>query len=264
MRASLFKTLASVTFCLAISQASGLAVTVRVTGINQLYACGPGGCGGDFRGTIDNKVVNLMCVDYQNHVIIPSAAYNANVTTIAADNSNLSNTRFGGGSPALFNGVSWGFTTSSINYTGGTLNLASDTSSALARYQMVGFLASNYISSNSTNDNRIQSAIWQLMSTNPPNVGVPGSSVPQLQGSDAWLSSAASWYVNSTPGSRASLLGNFAIVTNLAPQIAGAYPTQIQEFLTVTPEPRYVISLGAGLLAALFFSRRSAAANKKS
>lgn len=215
-----------------------------------MYACGPAGCGGNFQGTIDNATVQLMCIDYQNEAFIPSVVYNANLTAFDSANADVSKTRFGG-SPATFMGQPWAFTVSNIGYSGGTLNLATDQSSALARYQMVGYLASNYATASSANDDRIQSAIWQLMATDPPN-----TSVYEVGGSATWLSSAAQWYATTSAFQKQSLLANYRIVTNLAPQISGDYPAQIQEFLTIVPEPRYVIGLSAGLLAAAFFFRR--------
>jgi hypothetical protein len=245
----------------------GLAIDVQVQGINQLYACGPGGCGGNFQGMIGGtvnssgnltggQIIQLMCIDYQNETYLPSTVYQANVSSIWDTNSDISKTRFGGApnpDPTL---GAWGFTLNSINYSGGALNITPDSAGVLARYQMVGYLASQY-NKPGANNNTLQSSIWQLMSTNPPNPGGGGASVPVLSGSATLLSQAAQWHVNSTAAEKQALLSNFRVVTNYSPQIAGPYPSQIQEFLTIVPEPRMILALGLGLIFAFFITRRA-------
>lgn len=244
------------------------AIDVQVQGVNQLYACGIGGCGGNFQGMlggtvnaqgnlVGGSVMQLMCIDYQNDVYVPSVVYKANETSIWDMNSDISNTRFGGApnpDPVFGN---WGFTLNSISYTGGSLSIPSGQTGVLARYQMVGFLATQY-NKPGVDNNVIQSSIWRLMSTNPPYTGGLLNSVPNLIGSSAALSKAAQWYSTSTASEKQALLSNFRVITNVSPTIKGDYPNQIQEFLTIVPEPRLIAALALGIVAAFWLIRRQA------
>lgn len=253
---------------LALSSFAGnaLAVSVQVQSFNQLFACGTYGCGGVFTGMIGGttdsngnltggQVVPLMCIDFQNDTNIPSVVYNANVSTLT-DGSSVSNLRFGSApnpDPVL---GTWTFNTTSINYgSGQTLVLASDNSNAadvLRRYQMIAYLASNY-NAPGANNNDLQRAIWSLNATTPPGTYVNIAT----NGSDTLLSSAAAWLME--PGnaeSRNNLLAGFRVVTNVSAVISGSYPAQVQEFLSVVPEPAHYAALLALGLALLFWSSK--------
>jgi hypothetical protein len=219
---------------------------VQVQSYSQLFACSSLGCGGIFQGMKGGSVVNgnltggqvitLMCIDFQNDTFIPSTVYSANFSSIT-DGSDISLTRFGGATDP----VGWTFNISTFNYTGGSVS-----PDALGRYQMVAYLTSLYNSPGADND-AIQSAIWQIMESNPPSTGVfivPGSST--------FLSTAAEWLATTSASAKNALLSQFRVVTNLPPlSVSGAYPNQIQEFLTtVTPEPAFfgVLLFGMGWL----------------
>jgi hypothetical protein len=243
------------------------AVDVQVQGIDQLFACGPGGCGGLFQGmvggTLDaagnligGTVVQLMCIDYQNDTYIPSVAYGANISSVT-NGSSMANTRHGGSPNPDPTVGTWSFTTNTINYGGSQqLNLGGE-SNALERYQMVTWLASQYNTPGVNND-AVQTAIWQLMATNA------GAGPTATSASNVWLSQSAQWYQDSGGASSAAaqqLLSNYQVVTNFNPLVVGAYPGQIQEFLvdSVAPEPRYLLLLAPWMMAIWLWRRRSLA-----
>jgi hypothetical protein len=241
------------------------ALDVQVQGIDQLFACGAGGCGGIFQGMIGGSVdgygnliggsiVQLMCIDYQNDTYIPSVVYSANASTVTTGSS-VTDTRHGG-SPGP-----WSFTTSTVSYgSGQTLNLG-DESNALERYQMVAWLASQYNAPGVNND-AVQTSIWQLMATDA------GPNPTTSSDSNAWVSKAAQWYVDSGDASSAAaqqVLSNYHVITNLNPLVIGSYPNQIQEFLVVgvAPEPRYLLLLAPWMVSIwLWRRRRQARANR--
>jgi hypothetical protein len=213
---------------------------------------------------VGGTVVDLMCIDYQNDTYIPSTVYSANLSSVTVG-SDLSNTRHGGSpdpDPTL---GAWTFTNNSFDYTSGTLNLADTEASAEARYAMVTYLASQYVLGPSISvtaqaqDDQIQSAIWQIMSTTPP--ATPASPVDIVTGSGNYLSAAAGWYVGSGDGTSAAaqqLLSRYTVVTNVNPLIAGPYPNQVQEFLVLgaAPEPRYILLLMPAMLGVWLLRRK--------
>ncbi len=108
---------------------------------------------------------------------------------------------------------------------------------ALALYQQAAWLTTQFASH--TNDYvNLQYALWNLFTP----------SAPDTAGSNAWLAAAAANYASIN-------LSNFRIVTNTAPlSLTGS--NQVQEFITVVPEPASMLLFGSGMAAIAGVIRR--------
>jgi len=108
---------------------------------------------------------------------------------------------------------------------------------ALALYQQAAWLTTQFASH--TNDYvNLQYALWNLFTP----------SAPDTVGSNAWLQQAALNYSTIN-------LSNFRIITNVAPvTLSGS--NQVQEFITVVPEPASLVLFGSGMAALAGVIRR--------
>jgi len=101
--------------------------------------------GGEFAGLLNGSIpIDVYCVDFQD-LFNYNTSYNINITTIPpSSNAFLQDTRLG-------------------DYTG-SWEYFDNTYSALQRYEMAGFLTTEYATAgNQTAINEIQNAIWSLL-----------------------------------------------------------------------------------------------------
>ena len=108
---------------------------------------------------------------------------------------------------------------------------------ALALYQQAAWLTTQF-AANPTDYVNIQYALWNLFTP----------SAPDTAGSNAWLAAALANYGSID-------LSGFRIVTNVAP-VTLSGRDQVQEFITVVPEPGSLLLFGSGLAAIAGVIRR--------
>ncbi len=217
----------------AVAQLAAAPVTATFTGANG-QTDASGNLISPYYGTLDSgsgaDAVVLYCDDFANDVT-PGQVWTANVTDLA-DSLDNTNTRYGGITQTL---ETQGGGTAAYN--------------GLELYEMAAYLTTQLVVG-APQSGDIQDTIWDLFNPNAGN----GASNPPLPSTEAYLYAAEA--------SIGTLNYNsFSIVTNPNPTLTG--PGQIQEFITVTPEPSSIMLLGFGLIAislgARRFSRRSAA-----
>lgn len=208
----------------------------------------PLGDGGGGSSAVLNLTMNIeiFCVDFANSIVVPHNQYSADLSTLTSG-SDLSLTRFGGN-------TSW----RTVTINDDAVDLESDDAAdsaiinaagALARYQMAAYLVSqfNLGGGNSTFNNAIQTAIWEIL--DPASYPVaPVTADP----SDA-LESAAEWLSGTPSSGRDSYLANYRIVSDSTMTNCHGAGTPLcygfQEQITAVPEPRGVAWVLVGLLA---------------
>lgn len=222
------------------------------------------GGGGGASAVLDLQTqLEIYCNDFNNDIYVPHSNYSANLTTFTQAGLNAGNTRFGNMDASAFN---------SVTISDGDLNDATEQSTingatALGRYQMAGYLASQYnlAGGNNAANNNIQMAIWQLL--DPVSyTTTPLSINPSAQPTEA-LEMAADWYAGTTETARESYLQGYRIVSDAtmtcptagcgadAPRVGG-----FQEQITRLPEPGSFSLLAIGLLGVALGARRRRAA----
>lgn len=266
-----FKLVASLV--LAAGALSATTDTVQVQSITGgfLAGCTVSGCGGKFLGMI-NGVVNgdgnmvdgtnvfLYCVDFENHVYIPSQVYTANISTVV-NGSDLSNTVYGRTGSAWAPGdpvEATVFTNSNFTDSTGTFI----PTSALQRYQMAGWLLSQYTAPNADR-NAIEFAIWTALEVTPP-AGDANAAFPIVRGKtgtdmNLLLSEAADYVSGPYTAQKNEFFSSLKIVTEVAPIYLDG-PDQVQEFMYFNPEPSTLAILVAavfGILAYLKWRKAS-------
>jgi hypothetical protein len=242
-----FSQAAVVLFAFGVAVKAGPVVyTLDTTGYNFQLDGGGGGA----QATLNGQNLEIYCDDYANFIYVPYSGYQADITTLTSG-SNLSDTRFG-------SVTNW-TTLSNQN----SLTLASTINSAtdLGRYQMAAYLVSQYntadgtitpfnVAGNSTSNDGIQQAIWDILDPKGENFGQIGS----LASTDSALEAAASWYSstggNTGSAARDAFLANFRIVSDATMGSCGnaLAGCGFQEQITVVPEPRHLALMLVGLL----------------
>ena len=225
------------------------------------------GGGGGASAMLDlTKQLEIYCNDFSNDIYVPHSNYSANLTTFTAAGLAAGNTRFGNMDASAFNSVT-------IN-DGDSVNDATEQStingaSALGRYQMAGYLVSQYnlAGGNNAFNNNIQMAIWELL--DPASyTTAPMSLNPSAQPTEA-LEMAADWYQGTDETARETYLQNYRIVSDatmtcptggcvsnsLLPMVGG-----FQEQIASLPEPGSFSLLAIGLIGIVWGARRRRAA----
>jgi len=210
-----------------------------------------GGTGGEFAGTLNGSVsIDVYCIDFSDDFSW-GTNYSININTIPPLTTNFTDQTH------LGDTTSWEYYNSNANYT------------ALARYEMAGYLTTQYGASQSTN-NVIQEAIWTLLDSGTSLSWCGGSSVcaGTAENTDisnaysaitsgGWLSNhTVSIYTDNRSGCTAYGLANGAT--------APSNPTCMQEFVTVSstvPEPSSftLIGIGGALIGLGMFGHRKIA-----
>ncbi len=256
-----FGQIAVVLFAFGVAvQAGPVVYTLDTTGYNFQLDGGGGGA----QATLDGQNLEIYCNDFANYIYVPESGYQAYVSTLTSS-SNLSDTRFGSVS-------NW---TTLTNQNSLTMASVINTATDLGRYQMAAYLVSQYnmadgtsksftLGGNSTTNDGVQQAIWDILDPKGENFGQIGT----LAGTDSALQAAASWY-SSTGGngstSRDTFLANFRIISDATMGSCGnaLVGCGFQEQITVVPEPRHLALMLVGLLilgSALY--RRFAGTNR--
>jgi hypothetical protein len=245
---------------LAALSASASTVPLDTTNYNfQLD-----GDGGGAQATLNGVPVEIFCDNFANTIWVPHD-YSADVTPLSTT-ANLDETRFGGV-------TSW----TTIDLTGSGATVTQDDAilngtTALARYEMVAYLASLYDvgSGSDASNEKIQEAIWTLM--DPTVSGTPSN--PYGINPTADLEAAASWYTTMNTAANLSalnsFLANYEIVS--APNMTfqnglgiGGFQEQIVDPpLAPTPEPRGAIWMLIGLFGVGGFLLEKARGKKHS
>ncbi len=186
--------------------AFGNPVTLDPTG--TVFPLGSGGGGSS--ALLNGVSIEMFCDDFADNIYVPYApptypGYTANESTITSG-SNLSLTKFGGVS-------SWETVTIASDSTdSNTINSAT----ALARYQMAGYLVSLYHLQDSpaadAYNNGIQTAIWDLMD---PTASGPATF---LADPTSALKAAATWYTGTSSSARDSFLANYRVISDTGKQ----------------------------------------------
>jgi hypothetical protein len=225
------------------------------TSTNTTLLCNivPGGCGGQFYGTVgtDNNVA-FWCVDDQLN-FGSGASGPANIVLLDAING--TNTQYGGLDNTHF-----------TNGLGGTY-------SAPARYEMEAYLISQYdgfstglISGETLTQDAIQEAIWAIMN----NDTHPGVGYHDINGAISSVTPNTEdgyWIYQATQNYAGVNLEGWAAVTWVVDAstgtigVPGAYGdikgAASQTFLVrVTPEPGFYGALALGMSGLVFFVRR--------
>jgi hypothetical protein len=210
------------------------------------------GGGGGAIATLNGKSVETYCDDFYNSIDL-STDYTAYVTVLGTD-ANLSDTRFG-------NLPSTGWVAISLSSGDTTVDNWDDTffnsgagTSALARYEMVAYLVSQYnLSAGASVNNPIQEAIWTLMD---PKAEGPAED-PSGANPTAYLEQAASWYVMMNTSSNVGALNSFLSQYEVLDQAGMSFDNglgcggfQEQIVAVPTPEPRLVSAMLLALFAA--------------
>jgi hypothetical protein len=214
--------------------------------------------GGGASATLDKSLnIEIFCVDFANDIIVPQNNYSANLTSLTSAGFTAGTTRFG-------NNTSWRTVTINDDSVDGGSDDAADSAiinaaNALGRYQMAGYLVSQYNRANGNNaaNNGIQTAIWQILDPTSESAALFSANPSEA------LEQAAVWYSTTSAANRDSYLANYRIVsdstmTNCGPVLCGGF----QEQITVVPEPKYLGLLLTGLFAvlAMVLRKRSALA----
>lgn len=229
------------------------------------------GGGGGAQATLNGVPVNIYCDDFDNNLALgtDTTAYVTGLSTTA----NLSDTRFGNLPSADFNVP----TLMTGNHTTST-DTADETflqsASALTRYELAAYLVSQYNTKggDSTQNNEIQEAIWQVLDPtvegapfNPDSL-TPSSYTPEIEQAIAWYQG-----IQSNTAALNGFLSQFDIVSPNYPnmQIDGAglglggFQEQIVYAPTPTPEPRNAAAGLALVLAAAMAWRRKHGAKQR-
>lgn len=271
------KSLLGAGFALLSFTFGAMASTVPTGYVSAFDVGGPvillDGGGGEVQATLNGVPVNIYCVDFDNDLSLYSNNNTANVTALSTT-ANLSETRFGNMPAADFNVP----TLSSTNHaTDAADESFLQTASALTRYEMAAYLITQYNAKggDSTQNNEIQQAIWQLL--DPTVEGAPIN--PDSFASSAYtpaIEQTISWYqgIASNTGAFNAFLSQFDIVspTNMSFDYAAGvgglglcgFQEQIVYAPTPTPEPRNMAAgLAMVLMASLAFMRRRTAAKQR-
>jgi len=198
------------------------------------------GGGGGMSVLLDGVSAESFCDDYFGGISW-GTAYTANVSGMTST-SNLSNTMFGG----------------VTNWQNTDIGGVTDPN-ALARYQMVGWLITQYnlsaVPADSPTNDAIQQAIWEILDpAGNPAIANIATTVPV----STYLNAAGAWYSGTTVGQRDSFLSGFEIVSDPGTQNNGQ-PFQeqiIDDPPSPTPEPRGEAMMIIGLLTVCAFARR--------
>jgi hypothetical protein len=215
--------------------------------------------GGGYKGTLTGNInlsQLLYCDDFSNPEFIGSQS-SVNVSSLAGNSPNLSDTRFG-------NVTSWRDVTTVDPTLGASQASTINNATALERYQMVAYLTTQYsffhvVPLTNTvfsdpNSRGIQAAIWAILNPTGANYDAPAGA--QDGNIDHYLTSAANW-LNSSSSDR-SFLSDFMIVTDASiAQLSGdaRLNAGLQELVIATPEPTFYFALAFGL-GLLFAGRR--------
>lgn len=237
-------------FC-AVIKAGPVVNTLDTTGYNFQLNNGGGGA----QATLNkSQNIEIFCVDYANDIYVPQQNYQAYVTGITSTNNDLAVTRFG----EVTNFVT-------LNDQSSLFTLANVINDAtnLERYQMAAYLVSQYNlpAGNSSSNNGIQQAIWDILDPNTGNLNTGNYGV-YTSAADNALQSAASWISNTSTANINAYLANYRIVSDVTMYSCGGglMCGGFQEQITVVPEPRHVALLLMGLLivGAAVYRRMSA------
>jgi hypothetical protein len=249
---------------LAYPSAGTLSVTGPSDLVGQYTFSGPSvptfmGYGGGFKGNVSTADASftqfLFCDDFSNPISVPTQA-NVNVSSLAGNSPNLSDTRF-------VNVTSWRDVTTVDPSLGAPQASTINNATALQRYQMAAYLITQYSFFNTLpatttffsdpNSRGVQAAIWAILNANGEDYNAPTGS--QDGNIDTYLTNAANWLSN--PSSNRSFLSSFLIVTDASvAQLSGTARLNagLQELIVAVPEPTFYFALALGL-GLLFIGR---------
>jgi len=216
------------------------------------------GGGGGMSSTLNGINIETFCDNFANNINEPWT-YQVDVSSITST-SDLSQTRFG-------NVTSWTTVGLGTSNTQTTINGAS----ALARYQMAGYLIAQYeipdgattsftlSNGSSTNNDSIQQAIWDILDPTSSNYLLPN--IGDATSIANALNFTATWYSGTSVGQRDALLAGFMVISDPAMASCGNGPScgfQEQMFIDApsVPEPRGQVLMIIGLLTVCWVARR--------
>ena len=224
------------------------------------------GGGGGASAVLDlHNQIEIFCNDFNNDIYVPHSNYSADLTTFTQAGLDAGDTRFGEMASNAFKSVTIDDSDSNDATEQSTINGAT----ALGRYQMAGYLVSQYNVADGSNaaNNNIQMAIWELLDpasykTNPMSLN------PSAQPTEA-LEMAADWYQATNETAREAYLQNYRIVSDatmtcptggcvsnsLLPMVGG-----FQEQISAVPEPGSLSLLAIGAIGIALGARRRRAA----
>jgi hypothetical protein len=242
---------------LALSASAG---TATLNTINYNFPLGDNG-GGGASATLNGAPVEIFCDDFANQMWVPYS-YTANVTTLGTS-ANLSKTRFGGVSSSAWTAIALNDGNTLLDTQDNAFFNTGSGSSALARYEMAAYLASQYNLGlgNNTSNNQIQQAIWTLM--DPKAEG--SVSNPSNLNDASYLEQAASWYTSMNTAANQNALNSFLVKVEIVSPTDMSFTNGLgirgfQEQIVMTPEPRGGVWVLFGLIVCgLVVARRTRA-----
>ncbi len=210
------------------------------------------GSGGGFTATIDSTNTAMWCVDAEED-ISPPTTYNADIVEVSQIGNNSSDVRFG-----------------NVGSSGWALNLGPGYDTPQERFEMATYLVNQYpglpggpTPSNTTTDQELQTAIWEIMWNNSVT-SESGITFSAIQNDGTNMSNvaaditAAQNFVNANPN--ASLFNNYAVISGGANANGSLITPGIQTYLVqldAVPEPASVVLFGSLVGGVLALTKRT-------